>query len=237
MSGVYRAMRNYQNQQIRIYDGDEVEPEYGFPIVRNNVSLTQEEIAASKWIGFNELLSTKADLSDCIVHFFIDDYQFDRLWNRPLEYIPKLKKCKAVVMTDFSMYSDFPKALSIYSKFKNHWLARFMQDEGIQVIPVLCWSGEDTFDFCFKGYDKDCKLFAISTQGCFADKEAKDKFFGGLYQADGNIKPETIMIYVDDKSKRLVDVKEVSNPIRSSVVFIKNEQINRLRRIKADVKS
>ncbi len=40
------------------------------------------------------------------MHFFLDDYQFERLWNSPREYVELLKQlCHR---SDFSLYMDVP---------------------------------------------------------------------------------------------------------------------------------
>jgi hypothetical protein len=35
------------------------------------------------WISFNYAMSMKGDTSNVGVHFFIDDYQFNRVWLKP----------------------------------------------------------------------------------------------------------------------------------------------------------
>lgn len=45
----------------------------------------------SEWIGFNYVLSDKEPQGKA-VHFFIDDYQFERLWNNPEAYVDKLRE-------------------------------------------------------------------------------------------------------------------------------------------------
>lgn len=57
---------------------------WGFPKFENS------DVIPSKLIGFNEVLSSKD--CECGVHFYIDDYQFERIWNNPERYIEKLQK-------------------------------------------------------------------------------------------------------------------------------------------------
>ena len=40
------------------------------------------------------------------VHFYEDDVSFERVWNRPRIYLPKLKKFRGVISPDFSLYRD-----------------------------------------------------------------------------------------------------------------------------------
>ena len=51
----------------------------------------------SEIIPFNFALNIKRPCEMLAVHFFIDDYQFERIWKRPLVYIDVLKKFKYIL--------------------------------------------------------------------------------------------------------------------------------------------
>lgn len=60
-------------------------------------------------IGFNYAKSTGAEAkrgNGC--HFFIDDYQFERVWASPEKYLDVLKPFGCVLTPDFSLYMDMP---------------------------------------------------------------------------------------------------------------------------------
>ena len=90
----------------------------------------------TEWIGFNYVLSDKAPEGKG-VHFFVDDYQFERIWNNPEAYIEKLRKYACVATPDFSPYGDMPMATQIYNHYRKHWVGRYMQDSGVTVIPTI----------------------------------------------------------------------------------------------------
>ena len=72
-----------------------------------------------QFIGFNYAKTCeKQQKTDFGVHFFLDDYQFNRLWNRPDKYIPLLSKFKYVLSPDFSMYTDYPKAMQMWKHYQ-----------------------------------------------------------------------------------------------------------------------
>ena len=82
-----------------------------------------------EWIPFN-FAKTCTDCATKGVHFFVDDYQFQRVWNQPDKYIPLLRKFGAVCAPDFSMYTDMPLAMQIYNHYRKHWLAAYWQQCG-----------------------------------------------------------------------------------------------------------
>ncbi len=97
----YRTSRSYDNLERRIFDGV---GEYDIPEIS---PVTYE--GGCDWIGFNYAKSCK-NPSEKGVHFFLDDYQFCRLWSNIDRYIPMLQRFRYVMSPDFSTYTDFPKA-------------------------------------------------------------------------------------------------------------------------------
>ena len=89
-----------------------------------------------EWIGFNYVLSDK-DPAGKAVHFFVDDYQFERIWNNPDAYIEKLREYVCVATPDFSPYGDMPMAAQIWNHYRKHWIGRYFQDRGLTVIPTI----------------------------------------------------------------------------------------------------
>jgi Predicted transcriptional regulators len=89
-----------------------------------------------EWIGFNYVLSDK-DPEGKAVHFFIDDYQFERIWKEPEKYADKLRKYRCVATPDFSPYADMPLALQIYNHYRKQWVGAYLQANGVTVIPTV----------------------------------------------------------------------------------------------------
>ena len=107
-----RNMQSYENLQHRIYEGV---GEYGIPL------LEPTEFEKCEFIGFNYCRTCK-DKEGKGVHFFLDDYQFNRIWNQPNKYLPILQQFRYVMTPDFSMYTDFPKIIQIYNHYRKHWI-------------------------------------------------------------------------------------------------------------------
>lgn len=105
------------------YDIPEILPVYTLPPIR-------------EWIGFH-YVPTDKDPEGKAVHFFENDYLFERLWNHPDDYLERLRKYVCVASPDFSPYGDMPLALQIYNHYRKHWVARWLQDHGVTVIPTI----------------------------------------------------------------------------------------------------
>ena len=86
-----------------------------------------------EWVGFNYVLSDKNPKGKG-VHFFLDDYQFERIWNNIDAYIEKLSQYEVVLSPDFSPYATMPLATQIFNHYRKHWVGRYLQEQGINYI-------------------------------------------------------------------------------------------------------
>ena len=181
---MYKVHRNYENIQRAVYEGIGL---YQIP------EITPVEYDGCDWIGFNYANGAK-DREKKGVHFFLDDYQFIRLWTDPDRYTGMLQQFSYVMSPDFSMYTDFPKALQIYNHYRKHWLAAYWQEQGINVIPTICWSDKESFEWCFDG-EPTHGVVARSSVGTQNSKERKQKFLDGYMEMVDRLQPTQIIFY------------------------------------------
>lgn len=138
------------------------------------------------------------DHENYIAHFYYDDYKFIEAWRNPDKYIDSLKRFKAVVSPDFSLYTDFPRVLQILSCYRRQWVGRYWQERGIEVIPDVVWGDEESFSFCFDGIPKGGTV-AVSSVGVKSDGEWNNKendlFLAGYNEMMKRLEPETVIYY------------------------------------------
>ena len=107
----------------------------------------------------------QSERKDKFVHFFLDDYLFERTWSRPEENSKFLSSFKGVLSPDFSQYTNMPEALCIYNHYRKMWVSAYWQLQGLRVIPVAGWGDKASFEYCFDGMPKN-SLIAVSSVGC-----------------------------------------------------------------------
>lgn len=180
----YRQQRNYENIEKCAFKG---RGKYDIPPLR------PVEYTGCEFIGFNYAKST-ADRSGKGIHFFVDDYQFLRLWNRIDAYTGLLSEFKYVMAPDFSTYTDFPQALQIYNHYRKHWIGAYLQKQGVKVIPTISWSDEASFAWCFDG-EPDGGTVAVSCVGTQNNEEAGWLFQRGYEEMIRRLSPQTILFY------------------------------------------
>ena len=143
-------------------------------------------------IPFNEAMTSK-DI-EAGVHFFIEDYQFERLWSTPERYLPILKKYSVVFTPDFSLYRDMPLAMKIWNVYRSKLLGAWMQSNGLKVIPSVTWSEYESFQYCFSGLPYNSTL-AVSTVGSCATKRSRNILEHGIRKLLDELSPKTLLIY------------------------------------------
>ena len=166
-------------------------------------------------IGFNYVRSYKGSKKGVGVHFFLDDYQFERIWSNPFKQIERLKTFSCVLTPDFSTYADMPFAMQIWNLYRMRMIGQIMQDAGLNVIPTIRTFGEEPVDWCFEGIGQGGTI-AFSTVGL----EHEGKEFIELCQREVTLaieilKPSCIINYGADKVK--LDYKDV--PVKNIQAF------------------
>ena len=179
----YKQERNYENLQKALFPGA---GEYDIPQLKPVKAVDVEQ-----WISFN-YAKTRAHPQTEGIHFFIDDYQFDRVWKKPDTYTHLLSRFKAVCTPDFSPYSDFPKAIQLYNHYRKHWCGAYWQEHGMTVIPTITWSSPETLEWAFDG-EPVGSVVATSSVGMFESEESKRWLLDGYKEMLEWLEPVKIL--------------------------------------------
>ena len=178
----------FENQEKRQYPADNW---YGIP------SMAPTDVIGDKMLRFCDFNQID-DHENYIAHFYYDDFKFISAWREPDKYVEKLREFKAVVSPDFSLYTDFPRALQILSCYRRQWCGRYWQELGLNVIPDVVWGDEESYDFCFLGIPKHSTV-AVSTVGVSMDSEWNNKedslFLNGYNEMMNRLEPTTVILY------------------------------------------
>lgn len=143
-------------------------------------------------IGFNYALTSKD--KDAGIHFFLDDYQFERVWNAPDKYLYTLGEYDCILTPDFSLYSNMDMPTKIWNTYRSRLIGAYYQRFDIEVIPTVSWAEAATFDFCFLGIEKGGTV-AISTIGVKEEENAAQMWHDGVDAMIRALEPSTILVY------------------------------------------
>ena len=146
---------------------------------------------------------TRGVHDDGCVHFFLHDYRFETVWNRPFKALEALAPYQMVLTPDFYLYRDWPLMLQLWNTYRNRWCGRFWQEEGFTVISIVSWSTAESYDFCFLGVPRR-SVVAVSAVGVnlpTSSRQAADApleyrlFVDGFAEMVRRLEPAVVLSY------------------------------------------
>lgn len=160
----------------------------------------------SRMVSYRSRLRSEDTTAGSAVHFFLDDYRFETVWNRPRKALVALQPYETLLTPDFSLYADHPLTVQIWNVYRARWCGAYWQSQAFQVIPTLSWSMPESYTFCFAGVPKR-SLVAVSNVGIRrADYAA---FAQGYREMVEQLCPSRVLCYgsqLDDDLERQAEV-------------------------------
>lgn len=145
------------------------------------------------------------------VHFFEDDFRFERVWNNPGKYLPRLLEFDSIIMPDFSTCIDFPKPLKMYMAYRNLSLASWFQRQGAIVIPNA--RHQPGCDWLIESLPHH-SVIAISGRGLVRNADERRRFVRDLNTTVDMLEPTGIVYYGPDTSNVLDYPRALDIPVR-----------------------
>lgn len=161
--------------------------EIKWPVLKPNYNIPKTRL-----LPFNEAWSCQR--TDCIVHFFINDALFTRIFRNPSKYIPFLCKCEGVIGPDMSQYTDMPPAMRYLHAFCNMLMSYMIQIEGGNLYPNITWSKKDSYWYSYP--PNLCNsVIAINSNGVHQDRLSLYRWKQGYQMALHELSPIQIIRY------------------------------------------
>lgn len=177
----------FRNQGLFLRNQFQGEGMFGIPIVKKQ----HVNVETVTLVGYDHVKAEEKKFTHAMVHFFLDDYKFEVLWNNPEPRIKKLAQYRAVLTPQYSLYTEMPMTLQLYNTFRNRWVGAYLQSRDITVIPTVCWGTPKSYWFCFDGLETG-SIVAVSTLGVRTEKEL---FMHGYQEMIKRVNPEAVICY------------------------------------------
>ena len=156
--------------------------------------LAPTDIRPARLIGFNYAKSWNEPKTGVGIHFFLDDYQFERIWNKPEEYTRLLASFDMACAPDWSLYLDMPRPMQQWNVYRSRAIGDWWQRQGLAVVPTLSWSDENSYEYCFNGLPTGSTV-AVSTIGVKGDPERERLWHAGMDEAIARVRPNRVLLY------------------------------------------
>lgn len=189
---------------------------FGIPTVPKP-SVKPSDVDNLRLLRFDEVKRDNQKHINRMVHFFLYDYNFEKIWQKPQLYVDLLRPYKGMLTPDFSMYIEMPIVIQLYNTFRNRWCGAYFAEKGLKVIPTVNWGLEESYDFCFAGIEKGSAV-AISTymfheHGNHASQ--KELFLNGYNEMMRRIEPEYVICYSEPFSEMTGNIVYVNYDLSS----------------------
>lgn len=169
------------------------EGKYDIPVLQPVMELPP----IKEWIDFSQILQD-AEPEGKAVHFFIDDFRFERIWNEPRKYVDKLSRYVCVATPDFSPYGDMPFAAMLWNHYRKHWVGAFLQENGVTVIPTIRASSNPKFDEVWLDGEPSGGIVIMSCMWAKKDEDEQEST-RRFYEVVERLKPKKVFIYGHDR--------------------------------------
>ncbi len=129
------------------------------------------------------------------IHFFGDDYSFDKItWDRLYVTTKELLKFDCVFTPDYSLYVDMPFAYNISNLYKSRFVGAYWQLCGYNVIPTVSWGNADSLKYCFEGIPNRSVL-AVCGTGHGRSKSTRKLWEYGMREMEVQLQPILVFVY------------------------------------------
>ncbi len=177
----------FRNNPLFLRNDCTPEGRWDFPVIRKqNLDLSNVELISYSDISVRDIKNLYKG-----VHFFVDDWRFETLYDKPERSFDTLSKYRFVLTPDYSLYSEMPMWRQIESIGKARWVGANWQRKGLTVVPTVSWARTRSFDFCFEGIERHCTV-AVGMIGCKSNRRA---FMQGYNEMLRRIEPEAVICF------------------------------------------
>lgn len=159
---------------------------FEFPVIRACYDIPNRLIAFSKCISCRDY--------NYWVHFYEDDYLFERLWRNPKKYLPILQRYNGVILPDFSLYRDMPLVMQLWNIYRSRAIGFWLQANGVKVIPNVRYGDRRTYKCCCDGLPRKA-VISIGSHGTLKLLADREIFAKGLDIVVKRLQPVAIIVY------------------------------------------
>ena len=169
----------------------QVDNKTNVPIIK---SYDVEDTLPKQMIAFHEAINASRTDFDAIVHFYVSDENFIRLFRNPTKYVSTLRKYKYVISPDMSQYIEMPYFSRFANNCYNKSMAQYLQLQGVNIIANVTWSLPDSYEFSFSGIPCHTTI-AINSNGVNNSIDSKYLWHRGYEEALNRLQPKRIIRY------------------------------------------
>lgn len=202
---------------LKTWGGVDATPDDGVSTYLWNAGL-----AATKGMPWDRVITT----------FFTYDTKFENWFEQPAFQVARMihNGCTRAIVPDTSFWEDDTRFHHLSAAYNANWLARFMQECGVKIIPRLMWADLESIKVGRLGIPKKPPIVAVCIQAISKKEAEKGMSAEGLRLFVKEVEPEALIVYGGGTAKQVtadahlpkeLHVVQVDNyaHVRRGVVF------------------
>jgi hypothetical protein len=151
-------------------------------------------LVPERLVAFSEAVHKADPTPGTWVHFYEDDYKFERLWREPERHFDLLTPFDGVISPDFSLYRNMSGSCKIWNTYRSYLLGAAMQARGMKVIVNVRLSGRKSIPYALAGVPPDSTL-AIGLHGCTKSVENRGHVLEEVRTICDECQPANLVVY------------------------------------------
>lgn len=194
------------------------------------------------WYLYNYGVDSATELpwDRAILSFYTHDIHFENWWRIPAHYAAKVINAdlEMAITPNFTLFDDDPPILTVWSIYRSFWMARYLQEAGINVIPDIRFAAATgSAKFTEKemnriatiGIPKNPPVVALQVQNVRPHEKEKIRYQQRQFaQSLELVEPQHILVYGAKTGHKLIEDLKLGIPltklfnrahIRRGVVF------------------
>ena len=177
-------------------------------------SATKDWPDDEQWWLYNwgiDSTSGMKDVSKVILSFYAYDHYFEGWWAYADRYMTKVLNSgiKYAVSPDWSL-DPMPKVESLWNLYRSRWIARYMQEAGLRVIPNIGWPDGDIdflVDHSLATLPVGLPMAALQMQTIDWDKVSggKEHYYRQIRTIFEVLQPQAMLFYAGPQGREVLD--------------------------------
>ena len=154
----------------------------------------------------------------CLKAFYVDDHRFESIWNDAVSAIEKFKQqgFEGFFEPDFSTWTEMPMIVQFWNLYRSRWCARYWQEAGFKIIPLLNWPSKVIYESAAEFYPKEIKLASIQVRTLHKNIKNDLK---GLQRICETIEVESLLVYGGCDNQDAIEVLTKMIPQTKMIAF------------------
>lgn len=138
---------------------------------------------------------------------FTYDTKFKQWWETPAFQAAKVihNGLTMGIVPDTSMWTEEPRFRHLEAVYKAQWVARFLQEAGVRMMPRLMWCDPESIKIGMLGIPPKPPVVAVCLQAASEEEFNAGMSANGLREFIKVVQPEALLVYSGNPGRQVVE--------------------------------